>query len=84
LYNAHAQNSVYQDKAALVDSTNIINNAGPSTSQQSPQPQPQPTNKKRATSKAKICSRKKPKRLQVKDIKDLPLNQKVHVLVGAL
>ncbi|KAG1166243.1 hypothetical protein G6F36_013020 [Rhizopus arrhizus] len=40
LYNAHSQNSVYQDKTALVDSTNIINNAGPSTSQQSPQPQP--------------------------------------------
>ncbi|KAG1050272.1 hypothetical protein G6F43_007442 [Rhizopus delemar] len=83
LYNAHVQNGVYQDKTALVDSTNIINNAGPSTSQQSPQPQPQPTNKKRATPKAKTSSRKKTKRLQAKDIKDLPLDQKVHALVGA-
>ncbi|KAG1138085.1 hypothetical protein G6F38_010821 [Rhizopus arrhizus] len=82
-YNANAQNSVYQDKATLVGSNNIISNAGPSTSQQSPQPQPRPTNKKKAISKAKIRSKKKPKRLQVKDIKDLPLNQKVHALVDA-
>ncbi|KAG0946801.1 hypothetical protein G6F57_007808 [Rhizopus arrhizus] len=63
LYNAHAQNSVYQDKATLVDSNNII--------------------KKSNFQGKDMLKKKKLKRLQVKDMKDLPLNQKVHALVGA-
>ncbi|KAL9551525.1 hypothetical protein MBANPS3_004222 [Mucor bainieri] len=55
LYGAHATNSVHQDKAALVDSTNIENNAESSISK----PQPVPPNKKRTISKPKTRSRKK-------------------------
>jgi hypothetical protein len=80
LYGAHTKNSVYQDKITLVDSTNIENNAGPSTSK----PQPVPPNKKRTISKPKTRSKKKTKRLEVRDIKHLPFDQKIHTLVGNL
>ncbi|RCI00988.1 hypothetical protein CU097_015217 [Rhizopus azygosporus] len=80
LYGAHTKNSVYQDKITLVDSTNIKNNAGPSTSK----PQPVPPNKKRTISKPKTRSKKKTKRLEVRDIKHLPFDQKIHTLVDNL
>ncbi|KAI9258325.1 hypothetical protein EDC94DRAFT_660886 [Helicostylum pulchrum] len=71
--------SVYQDKTALAGSTTIINNAGPSASQQSIQPQR--TNKKRVPHEANIHLRKQTNCLQVNDIKGFTLNQKEHVLV---
>ncbi|KAI8883881.1 hypothetical protein K501DRAFT_248809 [Backusella circina FSU 941] len=78
LYGALVKNSVYQDKITLVDSTHIENNAGPSTSKS----QPVPPNKKRTVSKPKTRPKKKTKRLEVRDIKRLPFDQKIHTLVG--
>ncbi|KAG2208111.1 hypothetical protein INT47_010473, partial [Mucor saturninus] len=70
LYGAHTKKSVLQDKITLVDSTTIIdNNAKPSTST----PQPVHSYDKRASSKPNTRSKKKTKRLKVKDIKLLPL-----------
>ncbi|CAO3690596.1 unnamed protein product [Rhizopus stolonifer] len=66
------------DKIILVDSINIENNSGPSTSK----PQPEPPNKKRTISKPNTCSKKKPKRLEARDIEGLSFDQKVHTLAG--
>lgn len=65
---------------ALVDLTNIENNSGPSTSK----PLSEPPNTKRTISKPNTRSQKKTKRLEVRDMKDLSFDQKVHTLVGAL
>ncbi|KAI9343669.1 hypothetical protein BD770DRAFT_397985 [Pilaira anomala] len=78
LYGAHVKNSVYQDKITFIDSTNIENNAGPSTSKS----QPVPSNNKRAISKPNTRSKKKTKRIEVRDIKHLPFDQKIHTLVN--
>ncbi|KAI8093946.1 hypothetical protein BDF21DRAFT_448255 [Thamnidium elegans] len=84
LYGAHIKNSVYQDKITLVDSTNIENNARSSASQAAASTILDVATISSAIviSKPKTRSKKKTKRLEVRDIKHLPFDQKIHTLVG--